>query len=596
MRFGISGLPPEGVEDEAFLDGLVAQGHTAIELGFTKDFPWKEARCEAFGALAVARGVAVSLHAPYFAVLTSEDEDKAKQCMSAIHNSIKLGAALGSSIICAHIGHHGKREPAETLDLVRHRLEALAPRVEQLGVYLGFENSGNDTNFGSIGDIGLLSHEFPFVAPVIDWAHAHAATRGALTSVEAFDQVLGFVLDSFPESKISPLQCQFSDNEIGPHGEIRHLPYGEGTLRIAPFMEAAWEKGVELVVISESRDSESHQKIFDEAQSALADKTEQGSVVASNIESPRPVRATKVADRWQLERVARPLTVSNINKEMFPGQFTKGDVISYYSSVAPYLVAHLAGRPISMNRFPDGIAGNSFYEKRAPGHQPSWMDTATVDSESMGGSIEFLLASNRESILWFANMGCLEFHPFHARADDHDHPDYAVFDLDPHAGATWEQVIDTARLLETLLTQLGLRSYPKVSGSKGVHVYVPVDRVHTQAEVREFVHAVGTLMAAANPTDITMEFDKPKRGNRVFVDAFRNSTGQTVASVYSIRPLQGAPVSTPILWDELDDIHNGDITIANIWPRLERHGDLFAPVVRGGQDLEVASEALGIER
>lgn len=595
LSFGISGLPPNDMEDADFLDGLLAAGHTAFELGFTKDFPWKERRCESFGALAAERGVAVSLHAPYFAVMTAEEGDKAKQCMAALEHSMKLGAALGSSIICAHIGHHGDREPATTLDLVRKRLEKLAPKIAHLGVYLGFENSGNDTNFGSIGDIALLSHEFAFVAPVIDWAHAHAATRGALTSAEAFDQVLAFIFDSFPEPKIRPLQCQFSDNEIGPHGEIRHLPYGDGTLRVAPLIEVAAAKGVDIVMISESRDEASHELIRSEAVRALGQiDPSPGRVIASNIETPQPLRASKVGDRWSVERVRRPLTISNIDKEMFPGAFTKGDVISYYAAVAPYLLSHLEGRPISMNRFPDGIDGNSFYEKRAPGHQPAWMDTAVVDSESMGGAIEFLLASNTESVLWFANMGCLEFHPFHSRADAHDFPDYAIFDLDPHAGATWEQVIDTAKLLHTLLVQLGLKGYPKLSGSKGMHVYVPIDRVHTQARVREFVHAVGTLMAAANPSDITMEFDKPKRGNRVFVDAFRNSTGQTVASVYSIRPLPGAPVSAPILWDEVESLRNGDITIANIWLRLEEQGDLFAPVAQGGQNLDIAAEALGM--
>jgi len=597
LRFGMSGLPPNDVDDVVFLDGLVARGHVAYELGFTKDFPWKEKRCVAFGKAAAERGIDVSLHAPYFAILTGDDDDKAKLPVAALEHSMKLGKALGARIICAHIGVHGGREPAETMDLVRRRLDYLSPKIAHLGVALGFETSGTDNNFGSIGDIALLADEFSFVYPLIDWAHVHATTRGRLTSVEAFDQVLGFVIESFPEWKTDPLQCQFSDNEFGDRGEIRHVRYGSGTLRIEPLIEAAWNRGIDMVVISESRDLGSHDEIYAEALAATERVRghEEGRPVGLHMSGAlRQVHILKETDRWRVLRTRRPLSVSNVDKEMFPGEFTKGDMIQYYASVAPLLLPHLADRPISMSRYPNGITGASFYEKRAPGHQPDWMDTGLVSSESMGGDIEFLLAPNRESLMWFANMGCIELHPFHSRWTTPDTPDWAVFDLDPAGEVTWQQVVDTARLLDTLLGQLGLVGYPKLSGSRGIHVYVPLSAGHTQERVRNFVYAVGMLMAAANPTDITMEWDKPKRGNRVFVDAFRNATGQTIASVYSLRPRPGAPISIPILWDELDDLKNGDITLANVWDRLAKHGDLFGGVLSGDQDLTAAEEALQI--
>lgn len=593
----MSGLPPEGVDDAKFLDGLIARGHSAYELGFTKEFPWKEKRCVAFGEAAAERGIDVSLHAPYFAILTGDDDEKAKLPVAALEHSMKLGKALGARIICAHIGVHGGREPVETMDLVRRRLDYLSPKIAHLGVALGFETSGNDNNFGSIGDIALLAEEFPFVYPLIDWAHVHATTRGALTSLEAFDQVLGFVIDSFPEWKTDPLQCQFSDNEFGEHGEIRHVRYGTGTLRIDPLIEAAWNRGIDMVVISESRDRESHDEIYAEALAATGRVRghDEGRPVGLHMAgAQRQVHVVKEADRWRVLRTRRPLSVSNVDKEMFPGEFTKGDMIQYYASVAPLLLPHLANRPISMSRYPNGIGGASFYEKRAPGHQPDWMATGLVSSESMGGDIDFLLAANRESLMWFANMGCIELHPFHSRWTTPDTPDWAVFDLDPAGEVTWQQVVDTARLLETLLGQLGLVGYPKLSGSRGIHVYVPLSEGHTQERVRNFVYAVGMLMAAANPADITMEWDKPKRGNRVFIDAFRNATGQTIASVYSIRPRPGAPISIPIMWDELDDLKNGDFTMANVWERLTTHGDLFAGVLSGDQDLTAAEEALQI--
>jgi bifunctional non-homologous end joining protein LigD len=155
-------------------------------------------------------------------------------------------------------------------------------------------------------------------------------------------------------------------------------------------------------------------------------------------------------------------------------------------------------------------------------------------------------------------------------------------------------VVAGGRLLEIALRQLGLAGYPKLSGSRGLHVYVPLDPGHSYSQVRRFVGEVGNYLAAANPGDLTMEWDKPKRKGKVFIDHNRNAFGQTVASVYSVRPRPGAPVSAPITWDELGSVSNGEVTIVNLWERLQRYGDLFAPVVAGGQTLDAAEAALGI--
>jgi bifunctional non-homologous end joining protein LigD len=196
--------------------------------------------------------------------------------------------------------------------------------------------------------------------------------------------------------------------------------------------------------------------------------------------------------------------------------------------------------------------------------------------------------------MWFANMGCIEFHPFHSTTTDLDKPSYAIFDFDPAEGSSWEQVTGGAQLLKVALGQLDLVGYPKLSGSRGLHVYVPLDPVHSHSRVRRFVGEVGEYLAAANPDDITMEWDKPKRKGKVFIDHNRNSFGQTVASAYSVRPRPGAPVSAPLTWDEVGTIANGDLTIVDIWDRLQRFGDLFAPVVNGGQTLDEAEARLGI--
>lgn len=589
-------MPPEGMAHEEFLDGLVQKGHGAFELGFTGGFPWKEKQCSRFGSLASERGICLSAHAPYFGSLTVADEDRAKQTVAAIEHTMKLGAELGASIICAHPGSKGEHNSDELMAMIRRRLDWIGSKVDGLGVSLGLETAGNDRGFGTIGDIALLASEYPFVRPIIDWAHVHAMTGGGLTSTEAFSAVLEFISDSFSAVKISPLQCQFSDNLFGPHGEIKHTVYGEGTLRITPLVEAALAADMPMIIISESRDAESHDAIGEELKAALGSgAAPQGTQVSPRLkDAPATVRAEKQGDRWRIVGSVRPLTVSNIDKPFFPDGITKGDLIQYYASVADLLLPHLAGRPLSMSRYPDGIDGPSFYEKRAPGHQPDWMQTGTVSSESMGGDIEFLLADSRPALMWFANMGCIEMHPFHSQVRDLDHPDLAIFDLDPAEGSTWEQVVTTAGMVRTVLGQLDLIGVPKLSGSKGMHVYVPVEPVHTHERVRRFVGAVGELLAAANPDDVTMAWDVPRRKGRVFIDHNRNAFGQTIASVYSIRPRPNAPVSLPLRWEEIGEIRNGDYTIDNIWDRLRSVGDLFSPVLTTPQRLDAAEERLGI--
>lgn len=596
VRYGISDLPEEGVSDADFLDSLVEKGHGALELPFVDGFPWKEKRCREFGELAGERGLRLSVHAPYFAGLTLPDEDRGKQSLAALEHTMKLGRWLGAPVIVAHFGSNYDEDAEVLMDRIRSRLDRISTKVSGLGVGLGLETAGNKRSFGSIGDIAVLASEYSFVRPVIDWAHVHAMTGGGLTSKEAFASVLAFIKGQFPGWMTSPLQTQFSDNEIGPAGEIRHIPYGEGTLRVGPLIEAANDAGVSMVVISEARDGKSHDLIWEDVKKHLGpvDFSEGRRLATSDIEFPDPVLA--VVDGKSFKPIAElPLGLTNLDKVFFPDDgYTKGDLIQYYTSVAPVLLPHLRDRPISMSRYPGGIGGQSFYEKRAPGHQPDWMRTVPVDSDSQGGVIDFLVADNGEALMWFANMACIEVHPFHSRAQSLEFPDYAIFDFDPAEGSEWEQVVSGARLLEVALRQLGLVGYPKLSGSRGLHVYVPLDPVHDYTRVRRFVGEVGSYLAAANPDDITMEWDKPKRKGKIFIDHNRNASGQTVASVYSVRPRAGAPVSMPINWDEVGSARNGDFTIANIWDRLQRFGDLFAPVVEGGQTLDKAEKALGI--
>ena len=264
IDYGYSGLPRKGVEDGAFLDGLLERGHEAFELAFTRGFPWNERRCARFGREAADRGIGLSVHAPYFAVLTVADEDRAKRCRGALEHTMKLAAELGARIVVSHLGPRRGEAPDVLVDRMREHLGWIGSKVSGLGVALGLETTGRVGHMGSLGDIALLSDEFPFVRPVIDWAHVHAISGGGLVSVEAFSAVFAFLHDNFPMWKVDPLHTQFSDVLYGDMGEIRHIPYGEGTLRAEPLVRAARETGMRMTVISESRDMRSHDAIHSE--------------------------------------------------------------------------------------------------------------------------------------------------------------------------------------------------------------------------------------------------------------------------------------------------------------------------------------------
>ena len=599
ITYGYSGVPPANMPDEEFLDGLVEQGYQAFELAFTKSFPWNKRRCAAFGETAAGRGIPLSVHAPYFAVLTVTDEDRARRCRGAIEHAMNLAAEMDARVVVAHLGGRRKQEPGFLMDTMREHLDHLATRVSGLGVGLGLETTGRFSQMGSLGDIAVLAAEYPFVRPTIDWAHVHAISGGGLDSVEAFEAVLAFLRENFAPWKIDPLHTQFSDVLYDEAGEIRHIPYGQGDLRAAPLVEAALRVGFRMTVISESRDAASHRRIGTEIMSALesaADPDPPGRPAASGAVSfPTVPRAVENEQGCALVGYDHPLRLSNLDKPFFPDGYTKGDLISYYASISPVLLPHLEDRAIVMARYPDGVEASSFYEKQAPGHQPVWMPLAPIDSAHRGGVIEYVTADRPESLMWLANMGCVEIHPWLSRIQSLHAEDCAVFDLDPASGASWDQVVAVAGLLKEALDHLGLKGYPKTSGSKGIHVYVPLEPGHDYARVRTFVHSLGQVLATANPGNVTMEGHIPSRAGKVYIDSRQNRAGATIASAYSVRPRPGAPVSTPLRWGEVASIDPMSFTIATIWDRISRYGDLFAPVLLGGQTLDQAEESLGIE-
>jgi bifunctional non-homologous end joining protein LigD len=248
-----------------------------------------------------------------------------------------------------------------------------------------------------------------------------------------------------------------------------------------------------------------------------------------------------------------------------------------------------------MKRYPDGWQGKSFFQKQAPSHIPDWIETVPFPASTREGerrTIDYALVNDELALLWMVNMGCIDMHAWASRADRPEKPDWVMFDLDPAEGASFEDVIQVALRVKETLDVLGLESVPKTSGSRGIHVLVPIARRHDWDEVREFAGIVAGALARAHPGLVTTEWTRAKRKG-VLVDANQNGAGKTTASVYSVRPRAGAPVSTPLRWDEVrPGLDLAAFTMDAVLERIGRHGDLFGRVLEGGQSLGSALKAL----
>ena len=260
-------------------------------------------------------------------------------------------------------------------------------------------------------------------------------------------------------------------------------------------------------------------------------------------------------------------------------RITKGQLIQYYADVAPLLLPHIADRAMVMKRYPHGAAGEFFFMKRAPTPRPAWIRTCRISHDS-GNVIDFPVIDDLPSLLWVINLGCIDLNQWYAKCDDVDRPDYLHFDLDPGT-ATWEQVLDAARIVRDALDALKMRGYAKTTGSKGIHVYVPIVRGPLQKDVWTFAKALAQELAGRHPTLLTSEYrvaNRPK--GRVLVDYNQNAWGRTLASVYSVRPTPFAGVSTPVTWQEIDKgVALEDFRLDNVRARLKKKGDLFKPLL-----------------
>ena len=285
----------------------------------------------------------------------------------------------------------------------------------------------------------------------------------------------------------------------------------------------------------------------------------------------------------------REVRLTNLRKLFWPALgITKGALIQYYVDVASVLVPHIEDRPMVMKRYPHGADGEFFFMKRAPTPRPEWIRTCRIVHGS-GNIIDFPVIDDVPSLMWVINLGCIDLNQWYARCDDTDRPDYVHFDLDPGHGAAFSQVRECALIVRDALEGLGMRPLVKTSGSKGLHVYVPIVRGPVQKDVWTFAKALAVELAARHPALMTSEYKVAKRPKgRVLVDYNQNAWGRTLASIYSVRPRPRASVSTPLTWDEVAagaDIE--DFRLDNVRDRIARVGDLWKPLLmaRGRTDL-----------
>jgi bifunctional non-homologous end joining protein LigD len=314
------------------------------------------------------------------------------------------------------------------------------------------------------------------------------------------------------------------------------------------------------------------------------------SVEKAQREAEREAKSPKAKADAPAKKVPAVLNVegheiklTNLEKVLWPEDgYTKSDLIRYYADVGPYLVPWVRDRPLTMKPFPDGIYGTTFYQKDKPSFTPKWV-SSWVDPEEPDN--DYVLCNDLATLVWLANYTALEIHPRLARVDDPDHPDYIMVDLDPAEGSTWEQVKEVATVVRAVLDEMGLQGFPKTTGSRGIHVLVPVARKYTFEETRLFAEAVGKAAREREPKLVTLEFSKARRKG-IYIDYLQNMRGKSTAGPYSVRPKPRAPVSAPLRWDEIAALGRPDaFTIANMRDRLAVVGDLLAPSMKLAQKL-----------
>jgi len=286
--------------------------------------------------------------------------------------------------------------------------------------------------------------------------------------------------------------------------------------------------------------------------------------------------------------VSKKVAFSHLDKIFWPEEgYTKGDVINYYNTIFPHIIRYMKDRPESMLRMPNGIQDKGFFHKDAGVGAPPWVKSIALHSESAEKNINYIICNDKSTLLYMANLGCIEMNPWNSRVKDLNKPDYLVLDLDPSQENTFDQVIDTANVIKEILDKAGAVSFPKTSGATGIHVYVPLGGKYIYEQAKDFAHMVAMMAQETLPGFTSLERSLSKRGNKnIYIDFLQNRKGQTLACAYSMRPKPGAPVSTPLEWKEVKaGLSPADFNFKNIMSRIEQKGDLFNGVLLKGIDM-----------
>ena len=386
----------------------------------------------------------------------------------------------------------------------------------------------------------------------------------------------------------------FDDKEIQKLlGKLRPLERDEPPFREVPKMpkvrkgDVVWvePKLVAQVVFAEwTHDGHLRAPVY---KGLREDKTAEEVV----MEAPTPIEP-------EIKKGRRTLKLSNLDKVFWPEEgITKGDLLAYYRDVAPVVIPHIRDRPFTLKRYPDGWKGNFFFQKDAPKHMSDWIPTVAVQATSRDAprttrTIHAPLVNDELALLWMVNMGCIDLNTWYSRVDKPERPDFVLFDLDPSPDVGFAETVEVALLVKQALDTLELESFPKTSGADGIHVLVPIARRHTYEDTRQFAEIIARALAATHRGLVTTEWSKAKRRG-VLIDSNQNGEGKTIASVYSVRPKEGAPVSTPLRWEEVNSaLDPAAFTMDEARERIARDGDLYEGVLTTKQSLGAALKAI----
>jgi bifunctional non-homologous end joining protein LigD len=298
--------------------------------------------------------------------------------------------------------------------------------------------------------------------------------------------------------------------------------------------------------------------------------------------------------KHEIEIEGNALALTNLKKVYWPDEkYTKGDLIEYYSSVSKFILPYLKDRPESLHRHPNGINNKSFFHKDMSSKLPDWIETVVIRSESNNKDINYLVCQNEATLIYMNNLGCIEINPWNSRRQSQENPDYTVIDLDP-ADNTFDEVIETALVVKSILDKAGAESFIKTSGASGMHIYIPLGAKYDYEQGRNFAHIIAQLANAELPDLTSIERSPKARPKSIYLDYLQNRMGQTLASAYSVRPKPGATVSTPLDWKEVKiGLHPSQFTIKTVPQRLKKTGDLFKGVLVKGINMEKCLTKLG---